>query len=127
MTANMLQSNPNPIAANLLQLSDATVADLQLKLPVLARQCKVVSARPDDLVKRVKAVVSSTCKRPKNLEFKFKLTQEAVNHIVEVLKTYGFNLGMAINANHDSPLGYGSKFQPANVLQSVFNLHPNWL
>jgi hypothetical protein len=37
MTANTLQTNPNPIAANLLQLSDATVADLQLTLPVLAR------------------------------------------------------------------------------------------
>jgi hypothetical protein len=34
---------------------------------------------------------------------------------------------MATDANHDSPLGYGSKFWPANVLQSVFNLHPNWL
>ncbi len=106
----MLQSNPNPIAANLLQLSDATVANLQITLPVLGRQCKVVSAWPDDLVKRVKAIVSSTCKRPKNLEFKFKLTREAANHNAEVLKTYGFNLGTAINANHDSPLGYGTKF-----------------
>jgi hypothetical protein len=44
-----------------------------------------------------------------------------------VLKTYNFNLGTAIDANHDSPLGYGSKFPPADVLQSVFNLHPNWL
>ncbi len=33
MTANTLQSNLNPIAANSLQLSDATVADLQLTLP----------------------------------------------------------------------------------------------
>jgi hypothetical protein len=113
MTADTLQSNPNPIAANLLQLSDATVADSQLTLPVLARRCKVVSAWPNDLVKRVKAVVSSTCKRPKNLEFKFKLTWEAVNQNAEVLKTYCFNLGTAINANHDNPLGYRSKFQPA--------------
>jgi hypothetical protein len=75
----------------------------------------------------VKAVVSSTCKRPKNLEFKFKLTWEAATHNAEVLKTDSFNLAMAINANHDSLLGYGSKFQPANVLQSVFNLHPDWL
>jgi hypothetical protein len=37
ITANMLQSNLNPIAANFLQLSDATVADSQLTLPVLAR------------------------------------------------------------------------------------------
>jgi hypothetical protein len=50
------------------------------------------------------------CKRPKNLEFKFYLTREAANHNAEVLKTYNFNLGMAINANHDSPLGYKSEF-----------------
>ncbi len=106
MTADMLQSNANPIAADLLQLSDTTVADSQLTLPVLARQCKVVSAFPNDLVKRVKAVVSNTCKGPKNPEFKFELTREAANHNAEVLKTYGFNLGAAINANHDSALGW---------------------
>jgi hypothetical protein len=76
MTANMLQSNPNPIAANLLQFSNYTVADLQLTPPVLARQCKVVSAWPDDLAERVEAVVSSMCKRPKNPEFRFELTQK---------------------------------------------------
>jgi hypothetical protein len=69
-----------------------------------------VSAWPDDLVERVKAVVSSTCKRPKNPEFKFKLTWEAGNHNAEVLKTYDFNLGTAIDANCDNPLGYRSKF-----------------
>ncbi len=69
MTANMLQSNLNPIAAIFLLLSNATVADLQLTLPVLARQCKVVSARPNDLVKRVKAVVSSMCKKTKESGF----------------------------------------------------------
>jgi hypothetical protein len=94
MTANTLQSNLITISANLLELSNATVANSQLTL---------------------------------NLEFKFKLIWDAANHNAEVLKTYGFNLGMAIDANHDSLLGYGSKFQPANVLQSVFYLHPNWL
>ena len=108
----MLQSNPNQIAANLLQLSDATVADLQLTPPVLARQCKVVSAWPDDLVKRVKAVVSSTCKRPNNLEFKFKLTQEAANRNAEVLKTYGFSLGMAIDAIMTACLVTDPNFNP---------------
>ncbi len=75
ITTIMLQSNPNPIAANLLQLSNATVANLQLTLSVLARQCKLVSAWPNDLVKRAKAVVSSTCERPKIPEFKFKFTR----------------------------------------------------
>jgi hypothetical protein len=70
-----------------------------------------VSAWPNDLVERVKAVVSSKCERPKNPEFKFELTQEAANHKnAEVLKTYDFNLGTAIDANYDSPYGYGSKF-----------------
>jgi hypothetical protein len=127
MPANKLQSNLNPIAADTFQLSDATVAYLQLTLPVPARQCKIVSTWPNDLVQRVKAVVSSTCERPNNPEFKFKLTWEAANHNAEVLKTYDFKLGMAINANHDSPLGYESEFRPADVLQPVFNLHPNWL
>jgi hypothetical protein len=72
-------------------------------------------------------MVSSTCERPKNPEFKLELTREAANHNAEVLKTYNFNLGMAIDANHDSPLGYGSEFQPAKSLQYVFILHPNWL
>ncbi len=72
----------------MLQLSNVRVANLQLTLPVLARQCKVVSAWPDDLAKRAKAVVSSMCKRPKSPKFKFELTRKAVNHNAEVLKTY---------------------------------------
>jgi hypothetical protein len=69
-----------------------------------------VSEWPNDLVKRVKAVVSNTCERPKNPKFKFEFTQEAANHNAVVLKTYGLNLEMAINANHGSLLGYGSEF-----------------
>jgi hypothetical protein len=112
ITANTLQSNPSPIADNSLLLSNATVADLQLTLPVLARQCKVVSAWHNDLVKRVKAVVSSACKRPKNLEFDFELTKEAGNHNTEVLKTYGFSLGMAIDAIMTACLVTDPNFNP---------------
>jgi hypothetical protein len=81
---------------DILTLSNATVANLQLTPPVLARQCKVVSAWLDNLVEWVKAVVSRTRKRQKNLEFKFELTREAANHNVEVLKTYSFNLGLTM-------------------------------
>jgi hypothetical protein len=118
----------NPIFADSLKWSDTATADLQSPaLPCLASQYEVVPAWPDDLVERVHAVVNhSTCVRPSAPEFRFELSCDAANHNAKALERYGFNLGVAIEANSSSPLGYGSEFRPVHVLEPLFEHHPNW-
>jgi hypothetical protein len=43
-----------------------------------------------------------------------------------VLEKYDYDLGRALNAQRDSPLGPGEEFKPPDVLQLVFGLHPLW-
>ncbi len=42
------------------------------------------------------------------------------------MKRFDNNLGEALKVQQDSPLGYGSEFQKADVLEPLFHLHPNW-
>jgi hypothetical protein len=42
------------------------------------------------------------------------------------MRRFDNNLGKASKAQQDSPLGYGSKFQKADVLEPLFHLHPKW-
>ncbi len=102
----------NPIFADSLKWSDTATAEPQFPtLPGLASQYEVVSAWPNDLVDRVNAVVNhSTCVRPSAPEFRFELSRDAADHNAKVLKRYGFDLGVAIETNSSSPLGYGSEF-----------------
>ena len=118
----------NPIFADSLKWSDTATADLQFPtLPGLASRYEVVSAWPNDLVERVHAVVNhSICVRPSAPEFRFELSHDAADHNAKALERYGFNLGVAIEANSSSPLGYGSKFRPVHVLEPLFDHHPNW-
>jgi hypothetical protein len=49
-----------------------------------------------------------------------------MQHNLATLEKYGFNLGKALNAQHDSPLGPGMEFHPPDVIRSIFGLHPLW-
>ncbi len=42
------------------------------------------------------------------------------------MSKYNFNLGQALEANKDSPLGTGKEFKPTDTLSIVFGMHPLW-
>ena len=49
-----------------------------------------------------------------------------MQHNLAVLEKYEFNLGKALEAQRDSPLGPGKEFRPVDVLSAVFSHHPLW-
>ncbi len=79
---------------------------------------------PDKLIARIKQVMGTPCNMPSAPEFRFKLSEKATNHNLAVLEKYDYDLGRALNAQQDSPLGPGKEFKPPNILQLVFGLHP---
>lgn len=89
-------------------------------------QDKIVTTLPMDLVAHMRAAIESSCEQPSAPEFKFELSHNAANHNAKVLKWHKFNLGIAINANFTSPLGYGSEFRPTSILRPIFQWHLNW-
>jgi hypothetical protein len=79
---------------------------------------------PNDLIDRIKQVMGTPCSTPSAPEFKFKISEEAMQHNLATLEKYEFDLGKALDAQHDSPLGPGMEFRPPDVLRSIFGLHP---
>ena len=49
-----------------------------------------------------------------------------MQHNLATSEKYEFNLGKALDAQPDSPLGPGMEFRPPNVLRSILGLHPLW-
>ena len=43
-----------------------------------------------------------------------------------VLLKHGLSLKSALEAQKDSPLGYGSEFRPVETLEQLLVKHPNW-
>ena len=72
---------------------------------------------PNDLIDRIKQVMGMPCSTPSAPEFKFEISEEAMQqkHNLATLEKYEFNLGKALNAQHDSPLGPGMEFRPPDV------------
>ena len=66
------------------------------------------------------------CTKPKKPEFVFEQTQEAAEENFRVLQRYDNNLEQAIQAQKNSPLGYGSEFRPTEILEYIFRRHPLW-
>jgi hypothetical protein len=66
------------------------------------------------------------CSTPSPPEFSFEFTYEGAAHNLEVLRGYNFDLGKALQAQQNSPLGNGKEFQPTLILQQIFGLHPLW-
>jgi hypothetical protein len=81
---------------------------------------------PNDLIDRIKQVMGTPCSTPSAPEFIFKITEKAMQHNLATLAKYEFDLSKALDAQHDSPLGPGMEFRPADVLRSIFGLHPLW-
>ena len=70
---------------------------------------------PNDLIDRIKQVMGTPCSTPSAPEFKFEISEEAMQHNLATLEKYDFDLGKALNAQHDSPLGPGMEFRPPDV------------
>jgi len=81
---------------------------------------------PDNLIERIKKVMGTPCSTPTASEFRFEISEEAMQHNLEVLDKYEFDLGKALDTQHDSPLGPGMEFRPTDVLHEIFGLHPLW-
>ncbi len=79
---------------------------------------------PSNLFNKIKLVLSRPCATPTPPEFSFKFTDDGAAYNLEVLRKYNLNLGKALKAQQDSPLGNGKEFKPPSVLQQVFGLHP---
>ena len=54
--------------------------------------------------------MSTPCITPSPPEFNFELTEDGAAHNLEVLRRYDFDLGKALKAQENSPLGKGKEF-----------------
>jgi len=59
-------------------------------------------------------------------EFTFKLSSRAAKKNYMVLGKYNFSLASALEAQKDSPLGYGSEFRKSNILHQLLHKHRLW-
>ena len=59
-------------------------------------------------------------------EFCFEMTLEAAEKNFLVLNRHSFNLGKAIKAQSNSPVGYGSEFRKHWILSPLLGNHPLW-
>jgi hypothetical protein len=87
------------------------------------------SSQPAFLVKLIKIinkVRAEAIPAPTPPEFVFKLTEEAAEKNVMILKRYDFDLAKAVFAQRSSPLGYGSEVRLPKTLMKIFKHHPLW-
>jgi len=87
---------------------------------------KVPPIWPLDLLDSIKRVISTPCATPESPEFSFEMSEESAAKNFLVLAKYGMDLGKALDAQKNSPLGYGSEFRPPELLEHVFGYHPVW-
>jgi hypothetical protein len=92
--------------------------------PETIKQCRF--DWPNDLIDCIKQVMGSSCTTPSPPKFMFKMTEEATKHNLAVLEKYKFSLERALDAQSDSPLGYGKEFRPPDILHLVFDQHLLW-
>jgi hypothetical protein len=91
-----------------------------------APSVKAHSYWPDEIISIIKSILSTITPYPKPLLFKFDLSLEAAHKNYCVMRRFDKNLGKALKLQQESLLGYGSKFQKADVLEPFFHLHPKW-
>ncbi len=64
---------------------------------------------------------------PSNPIFEFDMSVEAAkNNYMILMHKFGGDLHKALEAQHGSPLQYGSKFKPVSILALIFSNHPTW-
>jgi hypothetical protein len=60
------------------------------------------------------------------LLFRFEYTQEAALHNAIVLQCYNFDINLAIQAQKNLQVYYGSEFKPPDILAKILKNHPLW-
>ena len=101
------------------------LAEGQIELELSNEHSKSIDW-PNNLVEIIKGVMNVPCKTPLPPEFIFELSESAASHNLNILNKYSNNLGEALRANENSPLGYGSEFRKPHELKKVFGFHPLW-
>jgi hypothetical protein len=71
-------------------------------------------------------VLESKSQTPEKPEFTFELTGRAAKKNYMVLGKYDFDLSKALEAQRNTPLGYGSEFRDPEILEQLLGKHPNW-
>ena len=96
-------------------------------LPAYSRNAEInQDFWPSNLIQLVREIVSLPSIQPSDPKFKFSLDREAAMINFNVLKKHELNLKVALEAQKNSPLEYGSEFRPTQSLKSIFKWHPNW-
>ncbi len=73
----------------------------------------------------IKSIINILCATPSPPLFKFNLNLEAVHRNYLVMRKFNNDIEQALNAQQDSPLGYGSEFRKPSTLEPLLTCHPN--
>ena len=80
-----------------------------------------------DLIPILQQIAALPCRQPSKPLFTFKFSLDAANkNFILLTRKFGGDLSKALLAQSDSPLGYGSEFQPIEMLELIFRNHPSW-
>jgi hypothetical protein len=74
----------------------------------------------------IAAILDHPVITPGPTSFQFQQTPAAASHNAKILGLYHNNLALAISADGNSPLQYGSEFRPKSILEPLLRYHPNW-
>ena len=78
------------------------------------------------LLRAAELIDASPCPTPTKPLFRFEMTREAAEHNWTILESFDLDLSRAIDAQRDSPVGYGSEFRHPDVLDKLLFKHPRW-
>jgi hypothetical protein len=81
---------------------------------------------PPDLIQQIRNAIATESPKPDAPLFHFKLSLEAAHKNYCLMKHFDHDIGKALEAQQNSPLGYGSEFRTAATLAPLLRLHPNW-
>jgi hypothetical protein len=82
---------------------------------------------PKNLIDIIRAIKQTPPRQPSRPEFSFKLSEKAAEkNFLLLMRKYGGSLAVALAAQKDSTVGYGSEFRAVTTLSNIFQRHPNW-
>jgi hypothetical protein len=81
---------------------------------------------PKEMMTIIKSIVESHSPRLDKPLFEFAMTSEAAEKNFLILKSFDLDMKRALEAQANSPMGYGSEFQKGDILQPLLQNHPLW-
>jgi len=102
--------------------------------PISHRQAKRIKATandhpkvwPEKMMTIIKSIVESFSPRPDKPLFEFAMTSEAAEKNFLILKSFNFDMKKVLEAQANTPMGYGSEFRKGDILQPLLQNHPLW-